>query len=245
MAVILRSKNFYLLASLVTFFIISPLIVGNHAVDLLLTVALAIIILICVNLVSRHHYTRIITIMFGLLAISGYLTIIFISDLRLVFFIHFGVNSIFMTIVTCLVIQAVASEKTITIDTLLGAVCGYLLIGLSWSYYYLTISSFDENAFTYHMIQGPFRDRIQHFIYYSFETLTTLGYGDILPLSGFARAVSWLEAATGQIFLAVWISQLVGLHIAQRIKQVYEKKELGALKAASCNDAQSDMVGVD
>jgi len=52
-----------------------------------------------------------------------------------------------------------------------------------------------------------------NFIYYSFVTLTTLGYGDIVPSSELARTVSWLEAVYGQIYLTVLIAQLVALYI--------------------------------
>ena len=52
-------------------------------------------------------------------------------------------------------------------------------------------------------------------IYYSFVTLTTLGYGDIVPTSAIARMFSAIEAVTGQLYLAVLVAQLVGLHISQ------------------------------
>ena len=53
------------------------------------------------------------------------------------------------------------------------------------------------------------------FYYYSFVTLTTVGYGDILALTKAARALSSLEAITGQLYLAIMISRLVGLHASQ------------------------------
>jgi hypothetical protein len=90
---------------------------------------------------------------------------------------------------------------------------------LCWCYFYLAIASFDENAFSYHIIKGSLRENIQHFIYFSYITLTTVGYGDMIPLSSVARTFAWMEAATGQIYLAVWISQLVAVHIAQGIKK--------------------------
>jgi hypothetical protein len=51
-------------------------------------------------------------------------------------------------------------------------------------------------------------------IYFSFTTLTTLGYGDITPLTGIAQNLSVLEAVVGQIYLVVLVARLVGLHIA-------------------------------
>jgi hypothetical protein len=49
--------------------------------------------------------------------------------------------------------------------------------------------------------------------YFSFVTLTTLGYGDIRPLTSFARTACWLEAVIGQLYLTVLIARLVGLHL--------------------------------
>ena len=53
------------------------------------------------------------------------------------------------------------------------------------------------------------------FIYYSFVTLTTLGYGDITPLSAFARTFAWMEAVVGQLFLAVLVARMVGLRLLE------------------------------
>jgi hypothetical protein len=54
------------------------------------------------------------------------------------------------------------------------------------------------------------------FIYYSFVTLTTVGYGDVIPLSTPARTLSWLEAVTGQLYLAVLIAGLIGDLMARK-----------------------------
>ncbi|MEE9226447.1 MAG: potassium channel family protein, partial [Acidobacteriota bacterium] len=56
------------------------------------------------------------------------------------------------------------------------------------------------------------------FVYYSFVTLSTLGYGDITPVTPPARAFSFLEAVTGQLYLAVLIAGLVGIHISHRFR---------------------------
>jgi voltage-gated potassium channel len=219
MRALIRSKNFYLLSSLVIFFLVSPLLVNNQTSNFLSSIFIASSILICVNIVSYHRYTIIVSLAFALLSLAGYFAIFFVSHNNILLTSHFIVNSVFLLIMTLLVTSTVASHEVITIDTLLGAISGYLLIGLTWSYFYLTTACIDPNSFTYHMINGTFRDKIQHFIYFSFVTLTTIGYGDITPYTDFARALSWLEAVTGQIYLAVWISQLVAIHIAQRIRR--------------------------
>jgi voltage-gated potassium channel Kch len=67
--------------------------------------------------------------------------------------------------------------------------------------------------------RASIRDMSTHFTYYSFVTLTTLGYGDITPLTPTAKAFSFVEAVFGQIYIAVLIARLVGLHIAHSMKK--------------------------
>jgi hypothetical protein len=60
---------------------------------------------------------------------------------------------------------------------------------------------------------------IINFVYYSFVTQTTLGYGDITPITAPARSLSLLEAVIGQLYVAVLIARLVGIHIAQSSRE--------------------------
>ncbi len=57
-------------------------------------------------------------------------------------------------------------------------------------------------------------ERLAQLIYFSMCTLTTVGYGDIVPVARFARTLAWLEAVTGQLYLAILVARLVGLQIA-------------------------------
>ena len=57
------------------------------------------------------------------------------------------------------------------------------------------------------------------FIYYSFVTITTLGYGDVTPVADVAKSFSFIEAVVGQIYLVVLVARLVGIHIAQSMER--------------------------
>ena len=214
---ITSAKNFYLLIALLSYFLFSPFIINNHTIDFAFTLLLCLAILITVNIVSRNKLTHNASWFFAYMTLLCYFTIIAFGPMRLLFIIYFILVTLFFLSMTIAVIFTVAKEHVITLNTLLGSICGYLMMGLTWTYVYLTIAHINPQAFSYHL-EGTMRDSIQHFIYYSYTTLTTLGYGDIVAKTDLARSISWLEAATGQIYLAVWISQLVALHIAQRIK---------------------------
>jgi len=105
--------------------------------------------------------------------------------------------------------------KNITSDIILGAICAYFLVGLMWAYIFVTMEIFQPGSFQ--IARGMMTDS-QPFVYYSFVTLTTLGYGDITPLTSQARSLSLLEAVFGQIYLAVVIARLVGIQITQSME---------------------------
>jgi hypothetical protein len=102
-------------------------------------------------------------------------------------------------------------EDRITGDMIMGAVCAYFLMGLVWAFLYSTLEFFEPGSF--HMPAGSINQAT--FTYYSYVTLTTLGYGEITPISMPARSFAILEAMMGQLYLAVLIARLVGTHIAQ------------------------------
>lgn len=130
-------------------------------------------------------------------------------------FAVYSVSSIFFFVITFFVLRYVMRHKTITFNSLCGAVCGYLLIGLTWSYIYRALFVFAAGNFLGVGLDGLSPDGLeQHFTYFSFVTLTTLGYGDITPLSNAAKMFAWVEAVIGQIYLTMWIARLVGLHIS-------------------------------
>ena len=88
----------------------------------------------------------------------------------------------------------------------------YLFIGLLWSDIYAILEHLQPGSFSFAHSQAG--TKLSDFSYYSFVTLTTLGYGDITPLTSKARAFAMLEAIIGQLYLVVLIARLVGLHIS-------------------------------
>jgi hypothetical protein len=109
----------------------------------------------------------------------------------------------------------------VTRNTILGAACGYVLLAYFFTFAYATLLSIQPDA-----IQGAaFKTtEIPHFgvigansqlLYFSATTLTTLGYGDILPTSPAARTLATLQMIAGQLYLAAFVARLVGaLHPA-------------------------------
>lgn len=99
--------------------------------------------------------------------------------------------------------------KQVKIDELFGALALYMLIGLTWAILYTEVEFFVPGSFS----KSP---GIAEFIYFSFTTLTTLGYGDILPLSCEARSLTSLEAMFGVFTLGVVVARLIAIHTTKK-----------------------------
>lgn len=123
----------------------------------------------------------------------------------------FGV--FFTGFVISLLIKFIFKEKQITTELIFAAVVVYLLMALMWSFAYSILNYFYPGSFS--VSEGATRDAFQY-IYFSFVTITTLGYGDVAPLTQKASSLAILEAVTGQIYLVVVVAWLVGMHVSGR-----------------------------
>ena len=122
------------------------------------------------------------------------------------------IYSLFMFTALITINRKIFLEKKVTTDTILGGISVFFLIGVIWALVYSIIYSFDPNAFS-QSVEAI--DSYDSMLYFSFTTLTTLGYGDITPVSGLARNLANLEAVAGMMYPAIFIARLVGLYTAQ------------------------------
>lgn len=104
-----------------------------------------------------------------------------------------------------LIVRRVLSHPTVTLQSILGAVSAYMIIGLMFAAVYAAMNKFGNGAFFAHGAAG----NVKTFQYFSFSTLTTLGYGDYTAAGSDGQAVAVMEALGGQIFLATLVARLV------------------------------------
>jgi hypothetical protein len=114
---------------------------------------------------------------------------------------------ILVTATLPITLSRVLHHRRITLETVLGALCSYVLIGLLFAFVYLAVNDLRGAAF---FAQDGVHSQGEY-LYFSFVALTTLGFGDLSPSVGLPQALTVLEALAGQIFLVTMVARLVTL----------------------------------
>jgi hypothetical protein len=215
-----RNRFLYFLISITLLIVIAPLLRANIYGQILLSIIAVFVLISTINSISKDRKYFIISCLLGApwivvsiaTTLSGRLYPEFYEAL-------FG--SIFFVYVTVVTLSYVLKDQRVTADTLYGAICVYILLGITWSFFYVLEGSMFAGAFSFvpeHNVDN-FLDW-PDFIYYSFVTLTTLGYGDITPLTQTSRTLAFMEAVVGQVYLAIIVARLVAMYISHS----YEKR---------------------
>ncbi len=117
----------------------------------------------------------------------------------------------FLLLAVVVALRQVVLSHELNANRLFGAVCAYLMLGTLWAIMYSALSISDPGSFSGVTGQGTGGWGPQ-WMYYSFVTITTLGYGDILPVSVTARVLAFSEAIFGVFYMAVLVAALVGAY---------------------------------
>jgi hypothetical protein len=118
--------------------------------------------------------------------------------------------AVFIALVIVRLVLHVLSADEVNQETLCACISGFLLIGLMWTAIYSLLATLDPKAFSFAQ-PGQTMDGFEAF-YYSFVTLSTIGFGDITPASRVARMLSVMEAVTGMFYVAVLVARLVSIY---------------------------------
>jgi hypothetical protein len=112
-------------------------------------------------------------------------------------------------------LNQVLAKGHVTITRIEGAIAVYLLLGIGWAHAYQIVFSVNPHAF---LIQMVTPSTVSEWLYFSFITLTTVGFGDIVPVARPARMLCVGEALTGQLYLAVLVARLVALQVSESLR---------------------------
>jgi voltage-gated potassium channel len=207
-------RHLFLLVSLLFIFILSPFVMPYYYGPTVVNVVGVIVFLSGVYAVRERRSLWIIglalsifsIIMTSWLAASPRHWIVVVAHSSVVVLIGFFAIAI---------LWQVLHGGKVTADKIYGAVSVYLLFGYAFAFVYSVIEEIQPGAFTSVTSLAPHDlvGRVMQLRYFSFVTLATVGYGDIVPHTPTARTVALLEAMLGQFYLVALIGRLVGLHI--------------------------------
>ena len=207
-----------MLLALVGVILFHPMIDNIVHVQFLIEIFISLLFLSCIFAVSFKKHQPIIAALLALPAFAIMWTSHFV-DIGGFEHVKNLFGMLFMLYLTILFLEHFFRQDEINREVIFGSLVVYLLMGLMWGYGYTLLEHLLPGSFTHPA--GLSELNLDAFDYFSFVTMTTLGYGDITPASDSARAMVMIQAVTGQVYLAVLVARLVGINIAQRI----EKKE--------------------
>ena len=206
-----RNNFLYLLIALVAILFSSAVaddFPGSLGEDLFSLVSLLMLI---VGIKSLRYEVSIRRIAYTLVVILGGLTLLWrfypgriTALLILVTFLLIFVSAFKLSV------RQILFEGRVDANKIIGSLSLYLLIGLIWTILYLMLLTFDPSAFHGIEVSG-WRTLFSRVAYYSFVTLTTLGYGDISPANHMAEFFAYMEAVVGVFYMAIFVSSLINL----------------------------------
>lgn len=207
----------YLALSLLAFLLLSPFVHDKFEGSRLLTFGVLTLVFITGPLaVARTRGQLIATVALALLVLLPGLASA-VGDFEASYRYSLVAGILFFSFLVGLLIREFLVQSTeVDSETLWGAVNIYILIGLIFAFWYAALALFMPGLFSGNFMEAIHRNQLMGFIYFSFVTLTTLGYGDITPTETWVATLNYLEAVIGQLYVAIVIARLVSLYLVKR-----------------------------
>jgi hypothetical protein len=199
--------------------LIPDLVGALHAADIMVITVIGVALMTAI----RDRKQAVIAMALGLPAIVIRLATSALPDSpaqnRAVLFF----SALFFAYLIWKILHDIYSEKRSTSERIFGALCAYVFIGILFALLYAHLEFRESGIDAFSLSNQSLIDSasseaslVPIFTYYSFVTLTTLGYGDITPVTDAARTLAWMEALIGQLYLAVMVASFVAIHISKK-----------------------------
>jgi ion channel len=230
-------RHTVLLAAIVTAFLVRPFTGDSGAGPPLFTIATIFVLLMALYnidvdelvgqreiLLAQKRRRSIIAWTLAVAAVTERLVSIFAPTHSF----HMGGSGLFLLLfayITWSELRAVLKQKEVTREVISMSISTYLLIGLTCGMFYVVLYDLQPSAFSFGP-GGPTspQQAIPVLIYFSLTTISTIGFGDITPVTLQARYVAVAEGITGQFYLAILVARLVGMQMSQSASQDRENK---------------------
>lgn len=210
------SNLLVLLVALIALLLIVPLFEEFLIDRLLLQIAVTVMLLVALATNRRPRALFVGGFVLALIAIPVAWTSFFIER-EYLFVASCILESLFFVLIAVRLLIYVARLPEVTIHSIFGAISAYLLFGLAWAMMYWAVdrSSFEHLEFAERLTIENDKwgneevARFSQLVYFSFVTMSTLGYGDIVPRTPMAQTLAWTQSVMGQFYLAVLVARLI------------------------------------
>ena len=225
----LKTNPYIVLLMAQLFMIVLASFMQHHVVlYMLFAVSLLGVLGSVVAAIWKSYLTRLTAITSGGIAFAGSLVAglpVFGDELRMVSLIVCGFSySVFTFIAILSLLKIIFVVEKRSMSRIAGSVCIYVLIGIFFAFLYATIDLINPKALG---LASGGADSIKSFgeyLYFSYVTMTTIGYGDVVPAIPISRLFSMIEGLIGPVYLAIMVAGLVGFHVSESItKRIKEE----------------------
>lgn len=202
-----------LLAYLLFVILISPMVQDFEKVTWIMAALFVLVMLAAVRTMADKKSHQRIAYVLAFIAIYGQVGILYfpgpwMESIRDMF------TALFLFAVSVVLLRNVLiRSQVVTADLIVGAINVYLMIGMAFAFLFAYVELTHPGSFTgLNAMAGKYNE-IDPLLYFSYVTLSTLGYGDVTPVTDMATTLSYVEAIFGQLYLAILVARLVGLYV--------------------------------
>jgi voltage-gated potassium channel len=213
--VVTHRDNFFWLLSGLIFLLFTGAIFDQYQVDggqRLVNISLSGGLVAAVWALDQERSWRTSRITLTLLVLAIMISDVFVIN-KLLTLLQLAFIFLFMVTTMWMAARQVLFTGNVDGNKIIGAICIYILMGLTWTFAYLLCETITTGSLS-GLNHVDWHDNLQDVLYFSFVTVTTLGYGDITPLSSPARFLAYMEAVTGQFYIAILVASLIGIRLS-------------------------------
>ena len=209
-----------LLTSLILLLVALPVVQLISGATPRFTILLTFVLVAAIVVNSQQRWIFIAAGFAGIAAIAGILFAEITDSLPALIVAHV-LALVLLSFTTLVMLNSLIQTEEVSNDTIVGGMCVYLLFGLCFAMTFILFTEFHPGSFVYEgeAIARSAADPSLHatrLLYFSFVTLTTLGYGDVTPKSDIAQMFTVAEALIGQLYLTIFVARLVSLYVGTR-----------------------------
>jgi len=217
----------YLLISLVFILMVVPVIEQRAFATGLLRLGLTAVLLSAAIATRRRKSLLVLGLCVAFVAAPVSWATMFVEQPAL-FLFSCLLEGLFFAAMAVLILVTVVKRHLATIHSIYGAISAYLLLGLAWAVVYWGVDHVDNSALQVSsrrvsaVVAGETTTEVaafSQFVYFSFVTMSTLGYGEITPRSSIAQTLTWVQSVTGQFYIAVLVAWMVSEIPRRPLKQ--------------------------